>query len=119
MSFQIKIDGKLPSSILNKAALEKANYVVANQAMADMDQFIPYKQGHLAGSAHISDNKQTIVYDEPYAKAQFYGMINGHPVVNYTRSEHPQATKRWDLKAKSLYMDKWLGKVSNSLLGGK
>lgn len=118
MSVRVSYSGKKLGDILSQAKLEKANYVVANQAMQDMDQFVPFKQGHLAGSAHISGNKQTIVYDVPYAKAQFYGMINGHPVVNYTRSEHPQATKRWDLKAKGLYMDKWLGKVAGSLLGG-
>lgn len=119
MSIRVSYSGQKLDAIFSQANLNKANYIVANQAMADMDQFVPYKQGHLAGSAHISDNKQTIVYDEPYAKAQFYGMINGHPVVNYTQSEHPQATKRWDLKAKSLYMDKWLGKASDSLLGGR
>jgi len=119
MSVRVSYNGKKLSEIFSQANLEKANYIVANQAMQDMDQFVPYKQGHLAGSAHISGNKQTIVYDQPYAKAQFYGIINGSPIVNYTRSEHQQATKRWDLKAKSLYMNKWLGKVSDSLLGGK
>ncbi|WP_323074862.1 minor capsid protein [Limosilactobacillus reuteri] len=119
MSVQVSYNGKKLSEIFSQANLEKANYIVASQAMQDMDQFVPYKQGHLAGSAHISDNKQTIVYDAPYAKAQFYGIINGSPVVNYTHSEHPQATKRWDLKAESLYMDKWLDKASDSLLGGK
>jgi hypothetical protein len=118
MSVRVSYSGKKLAEIFSQANLEKANYIVANQAMEDMDQFVPYRQGHLAGSAHISGNKQTIVYDEPYSKAQFYGMINGHPVVNYTRSEHPQATKRWDLKAKSLYMNRWLNKVSDSLLGG-
>lgn len=119
MAVQVKITGKLPSDILTDAALKKANYVVANQAMADMDQFVPYKAGKLSESAHIDSNGHTIVYTTPYAKAQFYGFVNGHPVVNYTTTEHPQATKRWDLKAKSLYMDKWLNNVKDTLLGGQ
>lgn len=124
MSVRVSYNGKKITDIFNQARLEKANYVVANQAMEDMDQFVPFKQGHLAGSAHISGNKQTIVYDAPYAKAQFYGFITNSKtgqqsrIRNYTRSEHPQATRRWDLRAKNLYMNKWIGKVTNSLLGG-
>ena len=125
MSVRVSYSGKKLGDILSQAKLEKANYVVANQAMEDMDQFVPYKQGHLAGSVHISGNKQTIVYDEPYAKAQFYGFITNcktgqqSRIRNYTRSEHPQASRRWDLRAKNLYMNKWIGKVTNSLLGGR
>lgn len=119
MGVNVKVDLSGLDRKLGGQALQRAQYVLANQAMADMDQFVPYKQGHLAGSAHISDNKQTIIYDVPYAKAQFYGMINGSPVVNYTTSEHPQATKRWDLKAKSLYGDAWANKVKKSLLEGR
>ncbi|MEE6638559.1 minor capsid protein [Limosilactobacillus pontis] len=124
MSVRVSYNGKKITDIFNQARLEKANHVVANQAMEDMDQFVPFKQGHLAGSAHISGNKQTIVYDAPYAKAQFYGFITNSKtgqqsrIRNYTRSEHPQATRRWDLRAKNLYMNKWIGKVTNSLLGG-
>jgi len=125
MSVRVSYSGKKLGDILSQAKLEKANYVVANQAMEDMDQFVPFKQGHLAGSAHIGDNKQTIVYNAPYAKAQFYGFITNYKtgqqsrIRNYTRSEHPQASRRWDLRAKNLYMNKWIGKVTNSLLGGR
>lgn len=119
MSVRVSYNGKKLAEIFSQANLEKANYVVANQAMQDMDQFVPYKQGHLAGSAHIDNNKHTIVYDGPYARAQFYGMIHGYPVKNYTQTPGRYPTKRWDLQAKSLYMDKWLHKVSDSLLGGR
>lgn len=119
MSVNVTYSGKHLDSLFNQSAMNKAEYVVANQAMADMDQFVPYKQGHLAGSAHIDNNKHTIVYDGPYARAQFYGMIHGYPVKNYTQTPGRYPTKRWDLQAKSLCMDKWLHKVSESLLGGR
>ena len=93
MSVRVSYNGKKLTDVFSQANLEKANYVVANQAMQDMDQFVPYKQGHLAGSAHIR-------------------------IRNYTRSEHPQASRRWDLRAKNLYMNRWLNKVNDSLLGG-
>ena len=115
MSVRVSYNGKKLTDVFSQANLEKANYVVANQAMQDMDQFVPYKQGHLAGSAHISGNKQTIVYNTPYAN---YKTGQQSRIRNYTRSEHPQASRRWDLRAKNLYMNRWLNKVNDSLLGG-
>lgn len=125
MSVRVSYNGKKLSEIFSQANLEKANYIVASQAMQDMDQFVPLKQGNLAGSAHISGNKQTIVYDQPYAKAQFYGFITNYKtgkisrIRNYTPTEGRSPSRRWDLKAKSLYMNRWLNKVTDSLLGGQ
>lgn len=125
MGVRIKVEGNLPGELLSKQAIAKGQYVLANQAMADMDQFVPYSvknHVHLANTAAISDDGKHITYTTPYARAQFYGIITDqkgrqHPIVNYTRSEHPQATKRWDLKAKSLYMDSWEKIVAQTLLG--
>lgn len=125
MGVRIKIEGSLPGELLSKQAIAKGQYVLANQAMGDMDQFVPYSvknHTHLANTAAISDDGMHITYTTPYAKAQFYGMITDrkgrqHPIVNYTLSEHHQATKRWDLKAKSLYMDSWEKIVAQTLLG--
>ena len=119
MSVHVSVDLSGLNRMLSGRSLRHARNVLANQAMADMDQFVPYKQGHLADSAHL-DNEDNIVYATPYARAQFYGLIAGkYPVVHYTRTEHPQATKRWDLKAKRLYGDDWANKVKKSLLEGK
>ena len=125
MSVRVSYNGKKLADIFSQAKLEKANYVVANQAMEDMDQFVPYKNGDLVRSAHISDNKQTIIYNQPYAKAQFYGFITNYKtgkvsrIRHYTPTEGRSPSRRWDLRAKNLYMDKWLGKVTDSLLGGR
>lgn len=114
-----KVDINLNLGRLFSAAnVNKARYVMANQAMADMDQFVPYKAGTLSQSAHINANGSQITYTTPYAKAQFYGVVNGFPVRNYTRSEHPMASKRWDLRAKSLYGPQWAEIAKKSLLGG-
>lgn len=104
--------------LFSTANVNKARYVTANQMMADMDQFVPYKVGTLSQSAHINANGSQITYTTPYAKAQFYGIINGAPVRNYTRSEHPMASKRWDLRAKALYGQQWAEIAKKSLLGG-
>lgn len=100
------------------ANVNKARYVMANQMMADMDQFVPYKAGTLSQSVHINANGSQITYTTPYARAQFYGIVNGSPVRNYTRSEHPRASKRWDLRAKALYGQQWADIAKDSLLGG-
>lgn len=114
-----KIDVDLHlDNLFSNANINKARYMMANQAMADMDQFVPYKVGTLSQSAHINANGSQITYTTPYAKAQFYGIVNGSPVRNYTRSEHPQASKRWDLRAKSLYGQQWAEIAKGSLLGG-
>lgn len=119
MSTHVTVNLSGLNSILSGQRLTRARYVLANQAMADMDQFVPYKRGTLSGSSHIG-NDGNIVYTTPYAKAQFYGIVGGqYPVHTYTRTIHPQATKRWDLKAKSLYGDEWANKVKKSLLEGK
>lgn len=124
MGVRVQVTGAQLSDMLSGPALDRARYTLANQAMSDMDQFVPFKQGNLAGSAHL-DGNDNIVYNTPYAKAQFYGFITNYKtgqrsrVRNYTVSEHPQAYRRWDLRAKSLYGDDWANKVKDKLLEGK
>ena len=112
----VNLDGL--NRMLSRPSLERARAVLADQAMEKMDQFVPLKNGDLAGSVHL-DGKGNIVYSTPYARAQFYGMIHGYPVKHYTQTEGRQPTKRWDLKAKKLYGDEWANKVKKSLLEGK
>ncbi|MER1298913.1 minor capsid protein [Ligilactobacillus salivarius] len=101
----------------SEKALNRGLYNFTNQMAMDMDKFVPFKQGNLSSSVHVQDNHVT--YTTPYAKAQFYGYINGHPIAHWTTSEHPQATSRWDLKAKSLYSNNWVRVFKKGLLDGK
>lgn len=123
MSVRVNVTSCLDRA-LSAQALDRARYVLANQALDDMDQFVPFRQGHLSASGHL-DAKHNIVYNAPYARAQFYGFITNYKtgqqsrIRNYTVSEHPQASRRWDLRAQSLYGDEWAGKVRDQLLEGK
>lgn len=125
MSTHITVNLSGLNSILSSERLSRAHYVLANQAMADMDKFVPYKQGHLANQVSIGIDGKSIVYTVPYAKAQFYGFITNYKtgkksqIRNYTRTVHPQASRRWDLRARSLYGDDWANKVKKLLLEGK
>ncbi|WP_426291041.1 minor capsid protein [Lactiplantibacillus plantarum] len=105
MAFRINVDldGFMEQTSLNN--VNRGQYALVNQAMSDMEQFVPKDQGHLRDSVHATADGSQITYAMPYAKAQFYGIINGHPVHNYTT---PGTTKRWDLKAKSMFMDSWV-----------
>lgn len=115
----VKIDVDLHlDNLFSTANVNKVRYVMANQMMADMDQFVPYKAGTLSQSVHINADGSQITYTTPYARAQFYGIVNGSPVRNYTRSEHPRASKRWDLRAKALYGQQWAELAKKRLLGG-
>ena len=120
MGVQVFLKGKSLAQMFNDDAFGKATEDLANQMMDDMDQVVPYSgkyDPHRANTVHLDGNKRTIVYNAPYAKAQFYGMVNGHPVTNYTTAIHEQATKRWDLKAQSIYGDDWHRIVANSFKG--
>lgn len=105
MAFRINVDldGFIEHTSLDN--VKRGQYALVNQAMSDMEQFVPKDQGHLRDSVHATSNGSQITYAMPYAKAQFYGIINGHPVHNYTT---PGTTKRWDLKAKSMFMSSWI-----------
>lgn len=105
MAFRINVDldGFMDQTSLNN--VKRGQYALVNQAMPDMEQFVPKDQGHLRDSVHATSDGGQITYAMPYAKAQFYGIINCYPVHNYTT---PGTTKRWDLKAKSVFMDSWV-----------
>lgn len=110
MKVDISFDG---SNLLNRfssATLDRVEYNLVNQVMQDMDQFVPKRQGYLRGS--VTPLGHTLTYNKPYARAQFYGVVNGHPITRYTT---PGTGPRWDLKAKGVYMKDWKNVVVKGL----
>ncbi|MDN7020238.1 minor capsid protein [Lactiplantibacillus plantarum] len=101
----VDLDGFMEQTSLDN--VKRGQYALVNQAMYDMEQFVPKDRPEepLRQSVHATADGSEITYSTPYAKAQFYGIINGYPVHNYTT---PGTTKRWDLKAKSMFMDSWV-----------
>lgn len=71
--------------------------LAVNQAMTEMQQFVPKRSNALRQSATLNVSGHSVVYHAPYARAQFYGMINGHKVKHYTT---PGTSRRWDLRVK-------------------
>lgn len=102
----IKIDLKGVKAKTSAQAFDRGRYALGNQMIADMNQFVPMQSGGgiLRQSAHLSGDNKEVIYDTPYAKAQYYG-TNGKAV--FRKYSTPGTGKRWDLKAKSLYLPAW------------
>ena len=56
-----------------------------------MDKYVPMDFGDLRTNVSIQPTR--IIYESPYAHAQYIGMVNGTPVENYTT---PGTGAYWD-----------------------
>ena len=91
---------------LSPQMIARGKRVLANQAMADMNQYVPAKSHVLRLTASIGIDGSSIHYNTPYAAKQFY---NRHQ--KYTT---PGTGPRWDEKAKGIHMSDW----EKAFLGG-
>ncbi len=85
---------------LDESNIQRGKYTLANQAIADMNPFIPMREGILRQTATIDLDGSGINYNTPYAARLFYMFM-----FNYTT---PGTGPRWDLKGKSLFMSDWI-----------
>lgn len=85
-----------------------------------MDAYVPYDRGILA-KYHIEDADK-IVYDQEYAKYQYYGQRrDGTHVINpenRNRSKHPLATSYWDKKMVTAHMPDIIKEVQEEIKRG-
>ena len=103
---QVDVDLGRVYDKLSPQMITKGKRVLANQAMADMNQFVPAKSHVLRLSVSIGIDGSSIHYNTPYAAYQFYNQWS-----NYTT---PGTGPRWDEKAKGIYMSDW----EKAFLGG-
>lgn len=97
---RIDIDLKVPRQKLSQQNINRAKYALANQALADMNQFVPADEFVLRQTGRVSGDAEEVIWDMPYAARMFYMMMR-----NYTT---PGTGPRWDNKAKAIYMNNWL-----------
>lgn len=103
---KVKVNLSGVTKKLSATNFKRGQFAMANQAMADMNTFVPKREGDLRNSAHIDSGGQFVVWEMPYARAQFYGFAGGkYRIVHYTT---PGTSRRWDLRAKSMYMSTWI-----------
>lgn len=75
-------------------------YALANQAHADMNNYVPALDFDLRNQSYVTNDNKQIIYGVPYARRQFYTQFS-----NYTT---PNTGPRWDLKAKSIHINSWI-----------
>lgn len=89
---------------LSTKALQAGQRALANQAAADMNQFVPKDEGHLRLAMSIDTDGSAINYHMPYAAELFY-----MHKYNYTT---PGTGPRWDNKAKGFFISSWIESFS-------
>ena len=104
MGVTINVDLSGVARKLSQANLQRGKYAMANQMLADMNQFVPKKESSLRTTGHVSADGKQVVWYTPYAKAQFYG-TNGR--ATFRKYSTPGTGPRWDLKAKSIFVNDW------------
>lgn len=107
----VKVDVNLDKAKmkLSKGNVMKGRYALANQALADMNQYVPMEEGILRMSASIDLDGSAVNYNMPYAEVQFKGYRETKdgkkiPFKEYTT---PGTGPRWDEKAKGIHMEDW------------
>lgn len=74
----------------------KVQKFFTNTCYRYMDKYVPMDTGILRENVTLTTN--TITYEQPYAHAQYVGIVNGHAVQNYTT---PGTGPYWDERMKS------------------
>lgn len=117
--FDVKVeinDAKL------KVRVDRANEILANEAMKDTDKFVPKLTGTLSGGARVSDGQ--IVYPGPYARYLYHGklMVDSKTGSSYARKgstktltgkplnvakSNPMAQPEWFEVSKAINLEKW------------
>lgn len=108
MGIHVDVNLSNLDSRFNATNNKRARQTLGRQAITDMDRLVPYRQGEMSRNVILNSDAHKIIYTVPYARAQFYGIIHGSPVLNYTTKTHPQAGKRWDLRGKAMFAKDWM-----------
>lgn len=98
---KVKVDLSGVRKKMSAANFKRGQFAMANQAMADMNKFVPRREGNLRNSVHVDSSGAFVVWNSPYANRQFRGI----GIHNYTT---PGTGPRWDLKAKGIYLNSWV-----------
>lgn len=75
-----------------------------------MDKYVPFDEGNLADYRLEND---AVVYEQPYARYQYYGLSKSGKPLNYHTDKHPLATSYWDKKMVSAEMQDIVKEVQN------
>lgn len=76
----IDVTVKLPEAgaMMKKLGLDQrgeVQRVIAEEALGLCDSIVPFRSGMLKQSGHVENNGECIVWNQPYARYQYYGML--------------------------------------------
>ena len=98
MSVKLKPTSKIITRLGLNADGRVQKFFTSECAKA-MDKYVPFDKGNLAD---YRLEKTSVVYQQPYAKYQYYGVREDgtHRIneANRNRSMHPLASSYWDRK---------------------
>lgn len=114
----IKTDRSIWAGKINRG-IENAVEKLANQMLSDSTEFVPKEENTLRDSGRVEPGSRVgeklLTWTTPYALPQWYGVIRGSPVVNYTT---PGTTKMWVDAAKAQSKEKWETVAQNAFTEG-
>ncbi len=97
----VDIDLKGIEEKFSEANLQRGRRALANQALADMNQYVPKQEGNLRQASSIDIDGSAINYHSKYAKRQYHAPGGW----NYTT---PGTGPKWDEKAKGNHGKDWV-----------
>lgn len=115
MSVIVKTDKAKWIDAINQAT-GKAAYALAEQMLADSEQFVPHSAGSSQSAGNLRESGKVVqgetsgrfylVWDTVYALYQWFGVRadGSHRVQHYTT---PGTGTQWVEKAKARFSDRW------------
>lgn len=97
---QVSVNLQVPKQKLSPNNVKRGRYALANQALSDMNPFVPMLEGVLRQTGQVSGDGAELIWNTPYAARLFYIYM-----YNYTT---PGTGPRWDMRAKGMFMSDWL-----------
>ncbi|MFW3388481.1 UNVERIFIED_CONTAM: minor capsid protein, partial [Kocuria sp. CPCC 205274] len=75
MSVKVKVDISKIEKKFSRSTFTQTRKQLGDQILADCTPFVPKDEGFLRSSGDVAPDGSKVIWDEPYAKAQFYGRV--------------------------------------------
>ena len=114
------------SKIMQKVGANKrqAQRALDAAVLKDSAPFVPFQTGNLEKSGILGTTigSGLIVYNAPYARAQYYGISTNNSTrtshfMSHSTNKHPRATRLWFEFAKAQYLPRWIQIVQDIIVG--
>lgn len=132
MGFRINVKSDIDLAKIT-SRLDRANEILANEAMKDTDKFVPKLTGTLSGGTRVVDGQ--IIYPGPYARYLYHGklMVDQETGSSYARKgstktltgkplnvakSNPMAQPEWFEVSKGMNLEKWKRVFAKAVTNG-